>query len=221
MRRWTFARQPSALIIYGKWCADNLIPRITFCIYALCRFFYKHIWMAWDDDSNVYDWTKSHLMSRLHFYYDLKKKINPALVGHIEKLLIEATYLQQQKKMLENEVEKQETMQTNDNEDTAKSNAVYHFGIRFVHFFFFLLSLPRQPTRAEWPNWCAYICGWQSLRRKSNCWRIPKHDRYSRIWMANDSIVFEANILRLHWNHIRKLVSFHWHCLPLTFNCSI
>lgn len=85
---------------------DGTMALILSVNFVFGRFFYKHIWMPWDEDSDDdYDWADRHLESRIHFYYDMKKKIKPSLVGHIQKLLIEADYLQQQKKMLENEVD--------------------------------------------------------------------------------------------------------------------
>lgn len=82
--------------------------------------------MPWDEDSgNDFDWTESHLKSRIQFYYDLKTNIKPKLAAHIRNLLIEAQYLQQQKQMLENEVDEQQDTNADGIEDAAKSNVTH------------------------------------------------------------------------------------------------
>lgn len=86
------------------------------------RFFYNHIWMFYDanTDDDI-DWPAKNLESRLKFYCHLvSQKMNPALVSYVRHLLTEAQYMQALKEKLEaelgdkeNEIEVEELMRLN------------------------------------------------------------------------------------------------------------
>jgi len=46
----------------------NLVP--TSVALDLLRFFYKNLWMPWDDDSDCPDWPKTHLATRIQLAFD-------------------------------------------------------------------------------------------------------------------------------------------------------
>lgn len=85
------------------------VDRTADCIDRL-RFFYQHIWMPWDNDSDDdVDWAGKHLESRVKFYYDLKNKtMSKRLSSHVLALLAEANYIQKKRELLEMEIDEQE-----------------------------------------------------------------------------------------------------------------
>lgn len=74
------------------------------------RFFYNHLWMPWDQDSeDGVDWASKHLESRMKLHLALiTNKMNPALVSYVRHLLTEARYIQSKKEELEAELEDDE-----------------------------------------------------------------------------------------------------------------
>lgn len=70
------------------------------------RFFYLHIWRAWDSDCDVdIDWTK-YLETRIKFYFDLiSNKMSKRLAVHIKNLLEEANYVFKRKQLIEEEMD--------------------------------------------------------------------------------------------------------------------
>lgn len=85
------------------------VDRTADCVDRL-RFFYQHIWMPWDNDTDDdIDWAGKHLESRVKFYYDLKNKaMSKRLSSHVLALLAEANYIQKKRELLEMEIEEQE-----------------------------------------------------------------------------------------------------------------
>lgn len=67
------------------------------------RFFYNHVWMPWDNDSDDdLNWVEKHLEDRIRFCYDIKRKdMKRSLAAHIRTLLDEAKYIQQRREYLE------------------------------------------------------------------------------------------------------------------------
>lgn len=92
------------------------VDRTAECVDRL-RFFYQHIWMPWDNDSDDdVDWAGKHLESRVKFYYDLKNKaMSKRLSSHVLALLAEANYIQKKRELLEMEIDEQE-----ENEEDAE-----------------------------------------------------------------------------------------------------
>ncbi|EDV99074.1 protein nessun dorma [Drosophila grimshawi] len=72
------------------------------CIDRL-RFFYTHVWMPWDKDSDGdRDWVQIHLQSRIQLACELSKHRLPRpLTLHMRTLLMEAHYIQQRLEYLE------------------------------------------------------------------------------------------------------------------------
>lgn len=86
------------------------VDRTADCIDRL-RFFYQHIWMPWDNDSDDdrVDWASKHLESRVKFYYDLKNKtMSKRLSSHLLALLAEGNYIQKKREILEMEIDLQD-----------------------------------------------------------------------------------------------------------------
>uniref|UniRef100_A0A1Q3EXJ2 Uncharacterized protein n=1 Tax=Culex tarsalis TaxID=7177 RepID=A0A1Q3EXJ2_CULTA len=85
------------------------VDRTADCIDRL-RFFYQHIWMPWDNDSDDdIDWAGKQLESRVKFYYDLKNKaMSKRLSSHVLALLAEANYIQKKRELLEMEIDEDE-----------------------------------------------------------------------------------------------------------------
>lgn len=85
------------------------VDRTADCVDRL-RFFYQHIWMPWDNDSDdCVDWAGKYLESRVKFYFDLKnKKMSKRLSSHVLALLAEANYIQKKRELLEMEIDEQE-----------------------------------------------------------------------------------------------------------------
>jgi len=50
---------------------EGLNMTSTIVALDLLRFFYKHIWMPWDEDSECLDWPAQHLENRLHLHFSL------------------------------------------------------------------------------------------------------------------------------------------------------
>jgi len=50
---------------------EGLNMNSTIVALDLLRFFYKHIWMPWDEDSDCPDWPAQHLDNRLHLHFSL------------------------------------------------------------------------------------------------------------------------------------------------------
>lgn len=66
------------------------------------RFFFRNVWMPWDDDNDDdIDWAAKHLESRIRFFYDLKTNMNRGLAAHVRLLLSEAKYIKERREFLE------------------------------------------------------------------------------------------------------------------------
>lgn len=72
---------------------------------AMHRFFYRNVWMPWDDDSEEIDWCKKYLESRIRFCFDLKRNMSRGLAEHIRKLLAEARYIRNKREIMELEMD--------------------------------------------------------------------------------------------------------------------
>lgn len=70
--------------------------------YVLFRFFYRNVWMPWDNDNDEdLDWAEKHLKSRIKFCFDLKRGMSRSMADHIRVLLMEARYIQSQREIIE------------------------------------------------------------------------------------------------------------------------
>lgn len=69
------------------------------------RFFFKYIFLPWDEDIDA-DFAQKLLEPRMQLFFDLKnKKISKALSSHIRGIINEAKYIQQSRENLENSFE--------------------------------------------------------------------------------------------------------------------
>lgn len=110
--------------------AELNIERTADCIDQL-RFFYRNVWMPWDDENDDdFDWFDKHLDTRIRFCFDLKRNMSPLMVDHVRMLLAEARYIQNQREVLETELE------DSDMETLDESSGEYHlhYYIFFSHY---------------------------------------------------------------------------------------
>uniref|UniRef100_A0A1S4HDJ6 NosD domain-containing protein n=1 Tax=Anopheles gambiae TaxID=7165 RepID=A0A1S4HDJ6_ANOGA len=91
------------------------------CIDKL-RFFYQHLWMPWDTDTeDEQNWIEKHLESRIRFCHDLKNKtMSRQLSSHALALLAEARYVQRKREFIEQELS-EEDGQEEEEEDNDTS----------------------------------------------------------------------------------------------------
>lgn len=76
------------------------------------RFFYRNVWMPWDDECDGdYDWCEKHLESRIRFCFDLKRNMSRPMADHIRKLLAEARYAANKRHIIIIEMNEDETFE--------------------------------------------------------------------------------------------------------------
>uniref|UniRef100_A0A182JM71 Beta_helix domain-containing protein n=1 Tax=Anopheles atroparvus TaxID=41427 RepID=A0A182JM71_ANOAO len=92
------------------------------CIDKL-RFFYQHLWMPWDTDTeDGHSWVAKHLETRIRFSYDLKNKtMSRQLSSHALALLAEARYIQRKRELLELEISENDQDDEEDDVDNETS----------------------------------------------------------------------------------------------------
>lgn len=83
----------------------------------MLRYFYKHIWMPWDNDDDEMDWCLKHLKSRIEFNYYLQTCVDRSQVAHIRALLQEARDIQERREYLETDL--------SDDEDLDETNRMF------------------------------------------------------------------------------------------------
>jgi len=70
---------------------DTLNMNATVVALDLIRFFYKHIWMPWDEDSDIPDWPGQHLANRINLHFSLATgKGNEATAIRLDELACKA-----------------------------------------------------------------------------------------------------------------------------------
>lgn len=88
------------------------------------RFFYRNIWMPWDDEcDDDCGWSEKHLEARINFYFDLKRNMSRPMADHIRKLLAEARYSADKRNIINIEMTEDETL-----EDGMTDITFIHYG---------------------------------------------------------------------------------------------
>lgn len=98
------------------------------------RYFYKHIWMPWDetDADETKDWAASHLMSRINFQSELvSKKMHPSLVSYVRHLLNEVRHVADRKDLLESGMTDEELETLLGDEDVNDNRALELMRLNF------------------------------------------------------------------------------------------
>lgn len=99
----------------------------------LPRYFYKNVWMPWDNDNDdEQDWADKHLKSRIQFNFDLMKSIDRPLAAHIRALLQEARDIEERRAFLETDLSEDEDLN-----ETNRKCLVFLFS--FVNYLFYTL----------------------------------------------------------------------------------
>uniref|UniRef100_A0A182P4V8 Transcription initiation factor TFIID subunit 13 n=2 Tax=Anopheles TaxID=7164 RepID=A0A182P4V8_9DIPT len=102
-------------------------PALNVNITAECidklRFFYQHLWMPWDNDTeDEHGWIDKHLESRIRFCHDLKNKtMSRQLSSHALALLAEARYIQRKRTFIEQELSEAVGEEEEEEEDNEAS----------------------------------------------------------------------------------------------------
>uniref|UniRef100_A0A182JR65 Transcription initiation factor TFIID subunit 13 n=1 Tax=Anopheles christyi TaxID=43041 RepID=A0A182JR65_9DIPT len=98
-------------------------PALNVNITAECidklRFFYQHLWMPWDSDTeDEHSWIEKHLESRIRFCHDLKNKaMSRQLSSHAMALLAEARYIQRKREYIEQELSEEDEQEEEDEDN--------------------------------------------------------------------------------------------------------
>lgn len=123
---------------------DALNIDITANCMDMLRYFYKNIWMPWDDENDLdVDWPQQHLQSRIRFNYDLQKGMSQGMATYIRDQLAEARYIKEQQEYIQIDID-DEDMPT---QETHESNKY-----RLIQFHLRLMAIKSEIEMMENPE---------------------------------------------------------------------